>query len=424
VKSLILYSAIVASSLLIVGCGDSANDVTNSLDTTDITVERGPVLNAVVVDSDGQIGEHIGNGVYRFIEPQYPIQSYGGYIDMDRDSVVSAGDIEMKQLRLRSKSGEVMTLATTLDENLIDTLLGFGFSEEELSNDIPSSNKDIAALSDEIYMYCYENNISDPADINLTQMLTLQNRIQERQTLYRGSELDASELEDDLMEELDVDILNNSDLDNITTNVMDTIINATPLAQLSDEQKYTIAYMWNEEKMAKDIYLALNDLTASNTFENIATKAETSHMEAVESLVKKYDLNILNIDGNYTGSYDSSVLETYQSGEFNITEISELYNTLYEKGSNSLQDAFEVGCMVEVADVNDLNDDIEIVEGAEDLTVVFESLRKGSYSHYWAFDKALKNIGVSDGCCTLGDEYCKTIDEYPIDENKPGHGNK
>lgn len=419
-KNSILSSVIVASSLMIVGCGDSSNSFSNSLDTTDITVERGPVLNAVVVDADGQIGQHLGNGVYRFTEPQYPLESYGGYIDMDRDGVVSAGDVEMKQLRLRARSGEVMTLATTLDENLTDTLLGFGFSEDELTGETPSTDKDIAALSDEIYAYCYENNISDPADINITQMLSIQNRIQTRKTFYNGSELEASELEDDLMDELNVESLEESDLESISTNAMETIINSIPLADLSDEQKYTIAYMWNEEKMAKELYLALNQLTDLKTFENIATNAETQHMESVEKLIEKYDLNILNADGNYSGGYDEDALEAYQSGEYSITEISEMYNTLYEQGSASSQNALEVGCMVEVTDVNDLNDDIEKVEGIEDLTIVFESLRSGSYAHYFAFDKALKNMGVEDGCCVLGDEYCKT-DEYPESENNRRH---
>jgi len=50
-----------------------------------------------------------------------------------------------------------------------------------------------------------------------------------------------------------------------------------------------------------------------------------------------------------------------------------------------------------------------------DVVNAFEFLRYGSYSHYWAFDSGLKNMGVTDGCCILGDEYCHP--EYS-DNNK------
>lgn len=414
-----ILMATTIASLLFLGCNDSSSSQSLVTDSTDITVERGPVLNAAVMDANGQIGEHLGNGVYRFTEPVYPVESYGGYIDMNRNGTVDVGDIEMQQLRLRTKAGNVMTMVTTLDENVSDSLLNLGFSEDELSGETPSSDIDIAALSDELYQYCYENNISDPSTINVAQMETLQQRIQERKSFYQASDLESYELEDDLMEELNVDILTDSDLENISTDAMTTIINAIPLATLTEEQKYTLAYMWNEEKMAKDVYLALNELTASNTLYNIATNAESKHMLAVEGIIEKYDINILNVDGNYSGGYNQAELAAYQSGDYSLSEITDLYASLYEKGSSSLQDALEVGCMVEVTDINDLNADIELIEGVQDITLIFENLRNASYSHYWSFNKALKSIGVTEGCCVLGEEFCKTEDEYPREEK--GH---
>jgi hypothetical protein len=76
--------------------------------------------------------------------------------------------------------------------------------------------------------------------------------------------------------------------------------------------------------------------------------------------------------------------------------------------------------MVEVTDITDLDGDIQTAEGADDLVAVFENLRSGSYMHYWAFDNALKAQGVSDGCCSLGDTYCKTAQEYPQQEQGKG----
>ena len=93
-----------------------------------------------------------------------------------------------------------------------------------------------------------------------------------------------------------------------------------------------------------------------------------------------------------------------------------------DKGAISERDALEVGCMIEVTDINDLNIRIEQTQevDAPDVLTVFNYLRDGSYSHYWSFNGALQTIGIEDGCCILGDFYCKTTNEYPNDE----HGNK
>jgi len=195
-----------------------------------------------------------------------------------------------------------------------------------------------------------------------------------------------------------------------------------PESNLTDEQKYTIAYMWNEEKLAKDIYLALNDIYPTQQLEKIATQAETKHQALVEELVQRYDLNITNLV-DYTESYSEAELRAFAPGEFGIQAIQDLYDVLYEKGSQSQQDALEIGCMVEVTDINDLNEDILIAEetNASDLVTVFNNLRDGSYNHYWAFDKGLKNLGVTDGCCSLGTidgvNYCQP--DYP----QNSHGN-
>jgi hypothetical protein len=88
----------------------------------------------------------------------------------------------------------------------------------------------------------------------------------------------------------------------------------------------------------------------------------------------------------------------------------------------------EDACMDEVTDINDLDNYIKMAQDskADDVIQSFEILRDGSYSHYWAFDKGLKNIGISDGCCSLGKvdgvDYCHN--EYPTHEhNEDGEHN-
>ncbi|WP_201353449.1 ferritin-like domain-containing protein [Hydrogenimonas urashimensis] len=192
--------------------------------------------------------------------------------------------------------------------------------------------------------------------------------------------------------------------------------------ELTDAQKYSLAYMWNEEKLAKDIYLALNESLPHTTLYNIATRSETQHEAAVEGLVQQYDINITNLK-DYQVSYSEAELRALPAGKFAVPEIQNLYDKLYLKGMQSLESALQVGCMVEVTDVEDLDRYITTAGGNMDLVTVFTNLRSGSYNHYWAFDRALKAIGVANGCCSLGDKYCKTPEEYPA-TNGSGNGNQ
>ncbi len=193
-----------------------------------------------------------------------------------------------------------------------------------------------------------------------------------------------------------------------------------PMSDLTDAQKYTIAYMWNEEKLAKDLYLELNKIYPTQQLEKIATQSETKHQAMVEALVQRYDLNITNLV-DYKENYSEEELRAFGPGEFGVQEIQDLYDTLYAEGKQSQQAALETGCKVEVTDVEDLLDEIAIAEevDAQDLIAVWNVLLSGSYNHYWAFDKGLKKMGVIDGCCSLGADYCRP--DYP--KNKNG-GNK
>ncbi|OQX59517.1 MAG: hypothetical protein B5M52_03210 [Helicobacteraceae bacterium 4484_230] len=109
---------------------------------------------------------------------------------------------------------------------------------------------------------------------------------------------------------------------------------AASTSRLSEEQKYALAFMWNEEKLAKDIYLALNDVWPSQTFYNIATRGETQHEAAVEALVQRYDINITNL-ADYEESYSEAELRAFAPGKYAIPKIQDLFDALYAKGVRS-----------------------------------------------------------------------------------------
>jgi hypothetical protein len=193
----------------------------------------------------------------------------------------------------------------------------------------------------------------------------------------------------------------------------------TPLATLTQEAKDTLSYMGNEERLAYDVYNKMfESFPEQRVFDNIATRSEFNHASIVQLLVKKYISSsdeFSNIDLPVLG-FDSNISDI-EAGKYDISGIQNLYDALVAKGTSSEQDALEVGCMVEVTDINDLLEKIEIARdsNASDVVSAFEFLRDGSYSHYWAFDRALKALGVTEGCCVVGEvdgvNYCH--DEYP-----------
>ena len=184
------------------------------------------------------------------------------------------------------------------------------------------------------------------------------------------------------------------------------------LASLTDAQKYSLAYMWNEERLAHDIYLNLYAINPVTQLEKIATNSETVHISLVKDLVESYDLNITNLV-DYKEHYSEAELEAMPSGIYGIQAIQDLYDELYAYGVASSQTSLEVGCKVEVVDVNDLDTYITEAGTNQALIDTFSILRDGSYQHYWAFDSGLKNLGITDGCCSLGSAFCKTTQEYP-----------
>jgi len=183
----------------------------------------------------------------------------------------------------------------------------------------------------------------------------------------------------------------------------------SPSSILNQALKDSITHMYNEEGLAYDVYLNIYKIQAVDQLKSIATNSESKHIEAVNKLAIKYDLNITK----YPETDEPYSIEGIGNGVYSVPTVQSLYNTLYAKGIQSRKDALEVGCMVEVVDINDLDEYIELAEGskATDVLTIFNYLRAGSYTHYWAFDQGLKNMNVSDGCCSLGAEYCHP--EYP-----------
>jgi len=139
-------------------------------------------------------------------------------------------------------------------------------------------------------------------------------------------------------------------------------------ANLSDEQKNDLIYMWQEEKLARDVYITMATKYNLNKFNNIA-RSEQKHMDAVKSKIDKYNISMQGM---------SSAVGVFSDPQFN-----QLYNDLITEGNVSLENALKVGVKIEELDIADLEERIQRAEG--DVLKMFNNLLQASQRHLEAF---------------------------------------
>jgi hypothetical protein len=389
-KKFILY---MSATFLLIGCGGGGGGtVTTTPTSTDIIVERGPVIGSYVVDNNGKRASNIGSGKYRFsTTPSYPIYVYGGYIDVNRDGVINGDDTALTfPLSVSEQDKEVITLLTTLAANsdIKNELLStYNFSEDELFRLTPSTSLKVSAISDIVFKYCIENN-SSIEDINITTFINtletnITNTISQNETLETNGDTlveIATANEIALIDDLNITLTDSgTDLTNVTntitqssTQVQDptVLLDSLPTATLTQEEIDGLVFMYQEEKVARDVYTKMYEKWGLRIFNNIS-KAEQTHMDAVKAILIKYNIDI--------------PVTSDTIGEFDLVELQTLYDTLIASGMVSSNEALKVGKLVEETDIADLIE--RLVDAPEDITLVYNSLLNGSYNHLNAFSK-------------------------------------
>jgi hypothetical protein len=381
--------AITLSLLLpffLVACGGGGSGSSSSItpSSTEITVERGPVIGALVLDADGKRAANMGNGKYKFEgTPKYPIYASGGYIDVNRDGIIDTNDTELTTpLSISQEGVKKITLLTSLitDEDIKNELKNtYGLSDDDLYL-TPAESLKISAISDILFKYLINNNISSLSSVTLANIQSLQTDI-ETQILENenssGSLLQiATASEMAIIEELNLTNSVNLEDDEVAQ-AEEVIENRTEnptenTSVLTQNQIDDLLFMYQEEKVARDVYIKMYELWGVNVFNNIKS-AEQSHIDAVEGLLVKYDLEIPIVDTDI--------------GSFKLLELQELYDSLIEKGTLSKTDALEVGVMIEIKDIEDIVK--KMVDVPSDIERVYGNLLSGSYSHLDAFNKVL-----------------------------------
>jgi len=138
---------------------------------------------------------------------------------------------------------------------------------------------------------------------------------------------------------------------------------------LTDPEIQGILFMREEEKLARDVYLALAERWGMNIFSNIAG-SENTHMNSVLTLIEMSDLEDPVGDAG--------------EGVFENQELQTLYDDLVGRGDLSVEEALLVGGAIEEIDILDLQNYLAETENGA-LTEVYKNLLNGSINHLRAF---------------------------------------
>lgn len=170
------------------------------------------------------------------------------------------------------------------------------------------------------------------------------------------------------------------------------IVAGLPAEDLSDAEAEGLLFMWEEEKLARDVYRALYGVWNLPIFSNISD-SEQQHMDALGELLDRYDLT------RPSGE---------EAGVFASPTLAGLYDSLVAQGSESLTAALQVGATIEDLDIADLQEYVAISD-SDDVRIVYQNLMKGSRNHLRSFVAQLQRAGESYQAQYISDEYLARI---------------
>jgi len=139
---------------------------------------------------------------------------------------------------------------------------------------------------------------------------------------------------------------------------------------LTDAEKADLAFMREEEKVARDAYLYFYDVWGEVVFSKIA-RSEQTHMNAIGKLLVKYGL--------------PDPVADLGVGQFSTPEFQAMYDEVVAIGSVSFADALAAGVLVEEADIADLTAALSETT-AKNITTVYKNLLRGSLKHLASFN--------------------------------------
>ena len=172
------------------------------------------------------------------------------------------------------------------------------------------------------------------------------------------------------------------------------LLNAAPPSQaLRAQEEAQLAYVREEEKLARDIYTTLQEKWGVRVFGNIA-RGEGQHFNAVKLLLDRYRVQ------------DPVAID--EAGRFQDPSLQTLYGDLISQGGTSLQAALRVGAAIEDLSIHHLEKAIGETENSE-LKLIYGNLKQASENHMRAFVRQLQAAGENYAPQYIGQEAFSRI---------------
>jgi len=399
-KIMVSLSLAGSAAIWLIGCGGGGDTTTiTPVTTTDATVTlSGTVADGYLVgakvcldknyndvcDADEPTAITDATGRYTFTLPEMAatelpliVEANASTIDLDTNTSIG----QAWHFKATVGSGKFISPLTTLVARDMDLNSSLTLTQamtnlqNDLGLDINASVDYVAANHTKAHneakiiahsLAVAETNLTDAASINTDAKLI--RLLASKQIRAQTAEIKAA-----------ADANNTNYLCTVDTNNVDEQITALSTAldasSLSAQLQADLLFMWEEEKLARDVYLVMYEKWGSNIFITIANNSEQSHMNSVKAMIDKYNVNIGE--------------RTEERGVFVNTDLQTLYNILIAKGNVSVIEAYKVGVFIEITDIEDLDKRLLPTDLPTDIRTVYEALRAGSESHLAAFNKQL-----------------------------------
>ena len=161
-------------------------------------------------------------------------------------------------------------------------------------------------------------------------------------------------------------------------------------ASLSSSIAADLTFIRQEEKLARDVYLALGEKWGLPIFSNIA-QSEQQHMDVMLTMLSRYRL--------------PDPVAGHARGVFVDPFLQDLYGRLIARGEESLVEALKVGADIEDLDIVDIRTRLGS-SPPRDVTNAYQNLMKASRNHLRSFVGQLTSRGA-----TFTPTYL-TLEEY------------
>lgn len=188
----------------------------------------------------------------------------------------------------------------------------------------------------------------------------------------------------------------------------DCIFDGTEVVPLTEVEEHQILFMREEEKLARDVYRAMDELWQVPAFFRIS-ESEQRHMDAMERLIVRYGLADPVIDDT--------------RGAFTNPVFVGLYGELIAAGSESMVDALKVGARIEEVDIVDLRDALSLTDHP-DLQHVFQNLMRASRNHLRVFGAHFAAADETYQAQYLTQDEFDAIADSPFERGKGCHRNR